>query len=294
VFQLIASLSKNRRLLKDFIGRDLKARYVGSAMGFFWSVVFPIINLFVYMFVFRMILNSRFQDDASDTNVAIWMLAGITVWAAFGESLSRCTNCLVENANLIQKVVFPSELLPAYLTVSSLINMCIGLPIVLLGTIYFTYISPEELVEVASLAQDVHIKEPDPKTMGLGASIVLLPVLMLLQAVFTMGLSYFLSAFNLFVRDTYHVIGVLVTVWMFSTPIFYPAIMVEQGRDGAFAWILDVNPMHWLISSYRDLLVFGDWPDALPLVRFGVVALLLFVVGSTFFMRQKRQFPDLL
>ncbi len=294
MFQLIASLSAHRRLLKDFVARDLKARYVGSAMGFFWSVVFPILNLCVYMFVFRMVLNQRFEDGASDANMAIWMLAGITVWGAFAESVSRTTNCLVENANLIQKVVFPSELLPVYLTASSLINMCIGLPIVILGVVYFTYINPDDPVEVAALIlQDVHIKAPH-RTMGLGPSFVMLPVLMALQAVFTVGLGFFLATLNVFMRDTFHVMGVLITVWMFSTPIFYPAVLVEQGRDGAFAWILDVNPMHWLIDSYRDVLIFGDWPAAAVLARFGLAAVLILFAGSTFFMRQKRQFPDLL
>lgn len=294
MLRLIRSLAANRLLLKDFVVRDLKARYVGSSMGFFWSVVFPIINLCVYMFVFRLVLNQRFHDEASTTDVAVWMLAGITVWTAFAETLSRTTNCLVDNANLIQKVVFPSEVLPAYLVVSSLINMCIGLPIVLLGVLYFVYLKDPNGVEVAVLGlQDVHIKAP-VRNMGLGLSLVSLPLLFGVQLVFSCGLGYFLSAFNLFLRDTFHLIGVGTTVWMFATPIFYPAVMVEQGRGGQFAWILVVNPMHWLIECYRDVLVFGEWPNAIGLGKFALVATLTFGLGSAFFMRQKRQFPDLL
>ena len=103
---LFATLSQNRRLLKDFVLRDLKARYVGSSMGFFWSVIFPIINLFVFMFVFRLVLNARFSDKQGPEEVALIMLAGIVVWSAFAETISRSTNALVENSNLIQKVVF--------------------------------------------------------------------------------------------------------------------------------------------------------------------------------------------
>jgi len=294
VFRILSSLWRNQRLLKDFVVRDLKARYVGSSMGFFWSVVFPIINLCVYMFVFRLVLNQRFHDEASTTDVAVWMLAGITVWTAFAETLSRTTNCLVDNANLIQKVVFPSEVLPAYLVVSSLINMCIGLPIVLLGVLYFVYLKDPNGVEVAALGlQDVHIKAP-VRNMGLGLSLLSLPLLFGVQLVFSCGLGYFLSAFNLFLRDTFHLIGVGTTVWMFATPIFYPAVMVEQGRGGQFAWILVVNPMHWLIECYRDVLVFGEWPNAIGLGKFALVATLTFGLGSAVFMRQKRQFPDLL
>ena len=144
MFALIGSIRRNRRLLRDFVVRDLKARYVGSSMGFFWSIVFPIINLFVYMFVFRIVLKARWSDFQGPLEVALVMLAGIVVWAAFSETISRSTNTLVDNSNLIQKVVFPSELLPLYLTISSLINMCIGMPVVILCVLYFAYFSPPE------------------------------------------------------------------------------------------------------------------------------------------------------
>jgi ABC-type polysaccharide/polyol phosphate export permease len=284
---LIASLLKNQRLLKDFVRRDLRARYVGSSMGFFWSVVYPILNLFVYMFVFSLVLNVRFTDKAPPGQVALWMLAGITVWAAYAETISRTTNTLVENANLIQKVVFPSEVLPAYLTVSSLINMCIGLPIVMLGVLWFAYLSPDAAEVNARVAAAAGAE----RALALGPSLVVLPVLFAAQAVFTVGLGYFLATFNLFLRDTYHLIGVFITVWMFSTPIFYPEEMVQ---NEGFGWMLQVNPMHWLIHNYREILVYGNWPDWVLLARFAVVGVAVLALGSTFFMKHKPRFPDLL
>ena len=285
---LIRSLLGNQRLLKDFVKRDLRARYVGSSMGFFWSVVYPIINLFVYMFVFSLVLKVRFADKAPTTEVALWMLAGITVWAAYAETISRTTNTLVENSNLIQKVVFPSEVLPAYLTISSLINMCIGLPIVIVGVVVFAYVLPHGATETASLAVGAITAE---KTLGLGPSLVALPLLFLAQAVFTVGLGYFLSTLNLFLRDIYHLIGVFITVWMFATPIFYPPEMVA---NEGFGWMLQVNPLHWLIDSYRSILIYGQWPDWALLGRFYAVGILVLAGGSAFFMKQKPRFPDLL
>ncbi|MDE0913952.1 MAG: ABC transporter permease, partial [Planctomycetota bacterium] len=139
---LTRSLLQHRGLLRDFVVRDLKARYVGSAMGFFWSVLFPIVNLAVYMFVFRLVLNARWSDRQGAYEVALIMLAGIVVWASFAETLSRTTNCLVDNANLIKKVVFPAEILPWYLTASSMINMTIGLPVVLGCVAVFAFLLP--------------------------------------------------------------------------------------------------------------------------------------------------------
>ena len=138
---VLRSLVANRRLLLDFVLRDLRARYVGSSMGFFWSVIFPIVNLLVYHFVFRLVLNTRWNDSQGALEVALVMLAGIVIWQAFAEAITRSTGCLVDNANLIQKVVFPSELLPAFLAKSSLVNMLIGLPVLLAAVAWFGHLS---------------------------------------------------------------------------------------------------------------------------------------------------------
>ncbi len=422
---LIESLLHNRRLLRDFIGRDLKARYVGSSMGFFWSVIFPIINLGVYMFVFRLVLNARWSDRQGPYEVALVMLAGIVVWSSFAETLSRSTNCLVDNANLIKKVVFPAEILPWYLTASSLINMTIGLPVVLSCVAFFAYVSPPKVFMKApgSLQEGRWISEPvdlkehhspyqihfeltrgssrdvriplsvsgtatrgedyllqvdeaeifrgDPRVsvivtplqdsveedvesiiiemgepsaarlitprpeepwavtrlelslsdgppsdssisaavesdgmihparapgeeyhpLGLGVSLLCLPILFILQTLFTVGLGYVLATLNLFLRDTFHLVGVGTTVWMFATPIFYPAFMVQ---NEGFGLMLVLNPMHWLIECYRAVLVFGIWPDPYMLLRLLIVCVFLLWGGSTFFFSQKPKFPDLL
>lgn len=396
---LLVSLVKNRRLLKEFVVRDLKARYVGSSMGFFWSVIFPIINLFVFMFVFRLILKARWSDHQGPIEVALVMLAGIVVWSAFAETVSRATNTLVDNANLIQKIVFPSELLPVYLTVSSLINMLIGMPVVIGCVAWFGYVSPptadfQANVPVVTegdatqvkvqltrgLARDVTIpfdlggsategedytiqprtlvipsgrlhgtltihtradeesegeeaiaielKRPDRAALGerrtfslpivdadpsvphtpvplapassvdqdfkplkLGPTLVVLPLLFLLQVVFTAGLGFILSTLNVFVRDIFHLVGVFITVWMFSTPIFYPAPMVQ---NAGYGWILEMNPMYWLIESYRSVLLYDQWPNWALVGRFALVGAAILAVGSSFFMAQKRRFPDLL
>jgi len=310
VFSLLSSLRQHRRLFSDFVKRDLKARYVGSSMGFFWSVIFPIVNLFVFMFVFRLLLKARWGDGGSETETGLIMLCGILVWASFAETISRATNCLVENANLIQKVVFPSEILPVYLTTSSLVNMLIGMPIVVIGCWVF------------------HAGGP-------GASVVLVPFLLICQLLLTVGLGYFLATLNLFLRDTYHLVGVAVQVWMFATPIFYPGEMVSnarimmpewlsflaylplrtygannapspeligtaiplkvgEGGDIGLGWMLDINPMHWLIDSWRDVIIFTTWPEPMSLIKLGVVSIGLFALGATFFRSQQEKFPDLL
>jgi len=282
------SLFAQKRLLKDLVVRDLKARYVGSSMGFFWSVVFPILNLFVYMFVFKMVLDMRWSDWSADGEVPLIMLVGILIWVAFAETISRTTNCLVENANLIQKVVFPSEVLPIYLTGSSLVNMTLGILVAMLGIVWYAYISPTP-IDWEAVHRNVEPGEPLPRVMGMGWSLLTLPLMMALQGVFTIGLGYILATLNLILRDTYHLVGVFLTVWMFATPIFYPDVLVRQK---GFGLILDLNPMYWLIDSYRDVLVYGTWPRMEFMVPFAIVAFATFALGAMFFRAQKDRFPD--
>ena len=419
------SLLRHRRLIRDFVARDLRARYVGSTMGFFWSVVFPIINLAVFMFVFRLILKARWGDRQGPAEVALVMLAGIVVWAAFAETLSRSTNTLVDNANLIQKVVFPSEILPVYLAISSLINMLIGMPVVLVCIGWFSMVStpktflvyPTEVVEGEHRREQVRLREQDPAyavlveltrgarkrvhvpfelsgtaergvdyllqadevviphgdirvrlmitplrdalqerdetivieltgatgarlarpgelgihcarrleitlvdgppddspppptapalvfeptpersapgslPLDLGPTLIVLPLLLALQGVFTVGLGFLLATLNVFLRDTFHLVGVAITVWMFSTPIFYPPFMVQSA---GFGWMLELNPMHWLIESYRAVLLYDNWPSPLLVAKFALAALVTLALGSAFFSAQKSKFPDLL
>jgi ABC-type polysaccharide/polyol phosphate export permease len=387
VLLLLASIRKNRRLLAGLVRRDLSSRYVGSSMGLFWSVIFPVINLVVYMFVFRAIMKTRWSDKQDTAEVALLMLTGIMAWHAFAESLIRMSGTLVENANLIQKVVFPSELLPVSLTISSLVNMLIGTGVAIAGVAYFAYLkprppsaaqgpprtlasgahvpgglpfhclsSPDGTTYTATTVRDAaeppwnaefekrrgfllnagwndrvyaasgewaiveskqgvvldidHWRDrtgarappprdgtaalvvgPPERTLGFSISLLAVPLLIAVQGIFMLGLGSLLAALNLYVRDTVHLIGVFLTVWMFSTPIFYPERMV---RDAGYGWLPAWNPMNWLISCYRDVLVYGDWPDPVLLAKFAGVALVALLLGSAFFLFHKPRFPDLL
>ncbi|MEO0663359.1 MAG: ABC transporter permease, partial [Planctomycetota bacterium] len=136
VISLLKNLIAGRRLLLDFVSRDLRARYVGSSLGFFWSVIYPVMNLAVYVFVFNIVLKTTWGPDQSPLEVVLLMLVGIVAWSAFSESLSRAANILVDNANLIEKVVFPSAILPAFVVGSALVNMAIAIPVVGLVLVY--------------------------------------------------------------------------------------------------------------------------------------------------------------
>ena len=285
MISLLRNVAAHRRLLGNFVVRDLKARYVGSSLGFFWSIVYPMINLAVYLFVFQIVLKTTWGADQSPQEVVLLMLVGIVAWSAFAETISRSSSILVDHGNLISKLSFPSEILPAYVMISALINMLIALPVVLVALLYAKFNPSTDPSVLAAMEASGN------RGVELGFALVWIPVLLVLQGLFTAGVGYFLSTFNLFWRDTVHVIGVVVMVWMFITPIFYPAEAVVRKNYG---WMLTWNPMHWLLDMYRGVLVKNVHPDPVQLVKFAGASLAALLLGSAFFGAQKDRFADLL
>lgn len=284
---VLPALWRHRRLATDFVRRDLRGRYAGATVGFFWSVVNPIVNLVVYLFVFRLVLNVRWGDQMGAEEVTLIMLVGIVVWSALSETLIRSTSTVIDNANLVQKVVFPVEVLPTFLSASSLFNMTLALPVVLLGTWWVSQSGDYTSVREAALTSHKVIGP----ALQLGLPLVLLPVLYALQLAFMVGLGFFLAALNVLLRDVQQLIAVGTMVWMFGTPIFYPA---EKVRMEGYGLLLEVNPMYWLIDAYRSVLLYGAWPDWALLGRFAIVALVVLGLGARFMARHKASFPDLI
>ncbi|MCY3002423.1 MAG: ABC transporter permease [Planctomycetota bacterium] len=287
--ELARSLVRHKPLVSNFVDKDLRGRYIGSTVGLFWSLVNPVLSLATYTFVFNWVLKSRWSDYQPDSQVVLMMYLGIIVWGCHAEIISRCTNTLVENGNLIKKVVFPSEILPSYIGISALVNMGIGLAFVVIGVLLFGYAFP--IADPTPVGHVFQPGEPVFRPFQFGLSIVTLPLLIALHLVFSVGLGFLLSTMNLLLRDVGHFVSALITVWMFGTPIFYPESLV---RDRGYGWIVDCNPMAWVVDSYREVVLFGGWPDALMLVKLALVAFLSLWAGTRFFFKNKRRFADML
>lgn len=304
--ELVRSLHARRRLVLDFARRDLHSRYAGSSLGFFWSVIQPLANLAIYMFVFMVVLKARWADNMSPAEVSLMMLTGFMVWSTHAETLSRSTNCVQDNSNLIQKVVFPAEVLPTYLSLSAMVSLLVGLPIIFAGMLLYAkglpnYINGRE-AGIAKAVERAIEDGVDPASLvfgpelAVGLPLLMLPLLIALQWVFSTGVAYLMATLQVLLRDLQHLVPLLLTVWMFSTPIFYPATLLSDKTLGPIParLVLELNPMYWLIDSYQRVLLYGLWPQWDLLLRFAVVALVVFALGSRFLMREKRSFPDLL
>lgn len=273
----IKSAWNYRTLLYELTLRDFRGKYVASALGVFWALLNPVLLLLVFTFVFSVIFDIRLGRIEGFRFNALYIFCGILPWLAFQEALQRSSTILVEQKNLVTRLVFPASILPFSVTCSTMLSMSLG-AIVLLAAVYF-------------LAGCLHYQ------------VLLLPIIILLQCLFTFGLSLFVATVNVYFRDLQHLLPVGLLVWMYGTPIFYSPEMVTKIKPvnllgvtitgERLELLLTMNPMHHLITVYRAILLDGVFPfDNLEWFAFFVIASLC--LGIITFNRGKKGFADVL
>jgi ABC-type polysaccharide/polyol phosphate export permease len=250
--------------IQIFVNRDIRGRYINSALGLWWAVIQPLALLALYTFVFSGIMSVRLNGSSSTGEFALYAFCGLLPWLAVADALTRSASVLFDQQPLIKKVVFPSEILPVHLVLSALVVEIVGL-VVFLAVVIIGGRLP-------------------------GWSLLLLPIVMALQFLFMTGIAWLLSTVAVYLRDVRQVVGLLLTLWMFLTPIVYPASLVPA----RFKWVLDINPMTAIVDAYRAALLDDRLPSPVPMVIFAAVALTVFVSGHWVFTRAKPTFADLL
>jgi len=255
---------RNRGLIRTLVRRDILSRYTGSFGGAFWTLLNPLIMMLTYFFVFGIVMQSKFPNDPSTTGFALYFLAGMLPWLAFSEAVGRAPFVMVEHRNFIKKLVFPVETLPVNVVAAGLVTEFFGMI----------------LFALALLA----IRGRVPWT------VVYLPLVIIPQVLLTTGMAWFLAALGVFVRDLGQVIGYLLTVTMFITPIFYS----EQSLPKAAASVQKANPIFTLVHSYRAVLLDGTAPNWTSLGWLALASALIFLLGHAWFYKLRKSFADLI
>ena len=253
-----------KQLLKSFVVRDLKSKYLGSAIGLFWSVLDPIFTLILYTFVFAYILKIKFGGDGGLADFALYLFCALLPWLAIQESIQRSMGVIPENANLIKKMVFPARILPTYIVVSSFVGQ-------LIGTI---------ILVVAIMLKGYH----------LSLHVFFLPIIFIIQFFMTMGVCLALASVNVFIRDTSHLVGKVLMVWMYVTPIVYPLSIVPEKVQPLFM----INPIMHLVDAYREVLLNNSFPDPAGILFLAVFALIVFKLGDKIFKKTRHKFADVI
>ena len=248
-------LFRYRGLIESLVARELKARYRGSVLGFFWSFVNPLLLLLIYSFVFTVVMPGA--RGAGLDPYALFLFCGILPWTWFSSSLLEASNVLIAGGNLIRKVLFPAEVLPIVTVLAGLVHFALGLPILAAFLIY--YRTPIAWLDLAWF-----------------------PLIVLVQLLFTTGLALLVSALTVHFRDVRDLLQNLLTLWFFATPIIYP---LERAPE-RWRRLLELNPFTHLAVAYQEVLFrpgpFAEWPR---LLAAGAVSVLVFFAGYFVFDR---------
>ena len=262
----VLAIWRNRGLIRVMTRRDVLGRYRGSFGGAFWTVFNPLLLMLTYFFVFAVVLQTRFPGDPSRSGFVLYYLAGMLPWLAFSEAVGRSATVMLDHRNFVKKLVFAVETLPVNLVAAGLV------------TEFFAII----LFCCVLLA----VRHAVP------LSVLWLPVLLVPQVLFTLGLCWFLAALGVFVRDLGQIMGFLLTIWFFATPICYP----EASLPPSATLLLSKNPMYVLVSGYRAILLDPRHPAPAfgPLWKLWVLAVVVFVLGHAWFYKLRKSFADLI
>jgi lipopolysaccharide transport system permease protein len=257
---------RHRGLVFDLIRREVVGRYRGSAGGLVWSFVHPLLMLAVYTFVFAVVFKARWGTAQGESNsaFAVILFMGLIVHALFAECINRAPGLILSNVNYVKRVIFPLEILPVVALGSAVFHMVVSV-LILMAFQWF-------------LAGRI-----EPRALWLPA--VLLPLMIL-----TLGVAWFLAATGVFVRDIAQTTGILTTVLMFLSPVFYPASSLPEPYRG---W-LNFNPLTFIIEQARAVVLWGDAPNLRGLALYTLAALVVFAAGYWWFQRTRPGFADVL
>jgi lipopolysaccharide transport system permease protein len=264
---LAKSVWRNRQLIVQMTKREVIVRYQGSSFGLAWSFLNPLVMLAIYTFVFSEIFKSRWGGvggDDSKTQFAVVLFVGMIVLSLFSEVLNRAPSLILSNVNFVKKVVFPIEILPMIAMGAALFHTLISLGVLLTTFAIFNGY--------------------------LHWTVILIPLVLLPLVILTIGLAWILASIGVFIRDVGQSIGIITTVLMFLSPVFYPVTAVPE----RFRPFILANPLTFIIEQAREVLIWGHLPDLIGLSIYTLVAVFIAWVGYAWFQKTRKGFADVL
>ncbi|MFN8491946.1 MAG: ABC transporter permease [Caldilineaceae bacterium] len=264
----LRALFHYRELVRNLVVSELKARYKASVLGFVWSLLNPLGMMLVFTVVFSFLLT----DNKRVEKYPLFLLCGLLPWNYFSAAVMSSVNSVVANANLVKKVYFPREVLPIASVLAQLVNFLLAFVVLFAALVIFrAHFSPW---------------------------LWLLPVVILIQTCFSLGIALILSTLNVFYRDTLMIMDVIMLAWFFLTPVVYsvevfPKLQLIWGYEVEVRrWAYILNPMASLINMYRDLLFLGSRTVFDFFLRTTVTAFIILVFGYWFFTRYSDRFGE--
>ena len=250
------SLYEYRELLKTSISKDVRGKYKNSVLGILWSFLNPLLQIAVYAIVFPLIMKSNLP------NYTVFLCCGLIPWNFFSAAISRTSFTMVENGNIIKKVYFPREILPISIVTSEAVTFLIS-TLIIIGFVVFGGI-------------------------GISKYIIFYPLVLLAQYLLLIAISFIVSSISVYVRDLQHLIGVVLQLLFYATPIVYAAEAIPDN----FKWMLNINPMTYVINAYRDIFYNQTMIDVVPLLILIAVSIVACIIGYLIFNKLQKGFAE--
>lgn len=260
----LGTLYERRWLLWYFVQRQISQDYKSSFLGFAWAFLTPLLLIGLYTLIFSEVVGLRFRDDNSVANFGIYLYCGLVPFLTYADSLNKAVGTIRGNSSLVQRVVFPLEILPMSNALTAFISQFFGLGV---------------LMVIASIWEG-----------EVQWTVALLPLIMIPQLLFIVGLGYLFATIGAYLPDVQEALRAVVRASFFATPVIWPA---ERAYEAGLGFIVDYNPLAILVEGYRNLLLDGEIPDVGQTLGFFVFSLVLCVVGFILFNRLKQNFADL-
>ena len=257
VSEMLREQVEYRELLYQMTLRDIRVRYKQAVMGFGWAIFMPLVNTVLFSVIFM-----RVAPLDVGVPYPVFAFTGLLFWNFFASSLRFAVNSLAGNATLVTKIYFPREIFPLSAILVCLVDLAVG-SVMLVGLLIYYQIP-------------------------VGPALVMIPVLLVIQTIFTAGIAFIVSMANLFLRDVKYVFDMLLTVWMFATSVVYPVELV----GGTAGTLLKLNPMTPILDGYRAAILHNQWPDPGPLAAATALALVTLGVGWLVFHRAEYKFAE--
>lgn len=252
----LKELYNYREMLSNLVKKDLRTRYKGSALGFLWTFINPLLQLLVYTLVFSVILKSTVPK------YYIHLFVALVPWLFFSTALASSASSIIGSKDLIKKIYFPRLIIPMSVVNGAFMNMIFSMIVVFAALIF--------------------------SGIGVSKYVILLPVIMILEYLLALGLALIVSALNVYFRDLEHILGIVIMAWMYATPIVYGVDMVPENLRHIF----NLNPMTPIVTAFRSILYYQTMPD---LSNMGIIlawSIGFIIAGYFIFQKLQRNFVE--
>ena len=249
-------LIKYQEFFKTSVLKEFRGKYKKSFLGVLWSFINPLLQLLIYSVVFSFIMKANIP------NYTVFLVVALIPWNFFNTTISQSASVIVYNGGILKKIYFPREILPLSIVTSNLLNFFISC-IIILGALIISGI-------------------------GISWHILFIPLVILVQYIFSLAISFLISAITVYIRDLEYFISVIMMLWFYLCPIVYSAELIPN----SLYWIFKLNPMLHLINSYRNILYYQTFPELKSLIILLTASIILLIISYKIFKKLEKKFVE--